>query len=133
MAKYIIDTHILIWVLVNPHKINQNITNILINNHIFVSQISLLEISIKQSIGKLPDFEIPINVLINVLTQDGFNILGLKNKHIATYRSIPILEHHRDPFDRLLIATAITEKMAIISADANFEYYKNYIDLKNNK
>ncbi|WP_409021323.1 PIN domain-containing protein [Dyadobacter sp. CY261] len=49
--------------------------------------------------------------------------------HIDTYNAIPLYEQHRDPFDRLILATAYAEKMPVVSADENFKYYKELISL----
>lgn len=131
--RYLIDTQILIWAIINPEKLSKQIIEILENNEIFVSQISLFEIAIKQKIGKLPDFPISINSLIKLINQDNFNLLPLHTRHIETYHEIPLLEHHRDPFDRLLLAIAMSEKMPIISADTNFVHYLSYIQLIKNE
>ncbi|RDB05008.1 type II toxin-antitoxin system VapC family toxin [Runella aurantiaca] len=95
----------------------------------FVSQISLFEIAIKQRIGKLPELETPIEDLIEIIQNDGFEILSLKNRHINLYHSVPLLETHKDPFDRLIIATAMAESLPVISADEKFKLYKEFITL----
>ncbi len=131
--RYLIDTQILIWAIINPEKLSKQIIEILKNNTIFVSQISLFEIAIKQKIGKLPDFPLSINTLIELMNQDNFNILSINTHHIETYQEIPLLENHRDPFDRLLLAIAKSENMPIISADTNFVHYISYIQLIRNE
>lgn len=83
----------------------------------------MFEIAIKQKIGKLPELDLPIDNLTNLIEQDGFNLLPLKIDHIAAYSLILLMLNHRDPFDRLLLATALSEKMAVISADAHFKLY----------
>ena len=126
---YLVDTQILIWSLVLPHKLINPVKNILENESIVVSQISFFEIAIKQKLGKMPDFEFSTEVLIDLLEQDGFNFLSLDNKHIKAYAEIPLLLNHRDPFDRLLLATAFSENIPIISADQNFSAYQPQIQL----
>ena len=54
---------------------------------------------------------------------NGFNLLFLETRHIAAYEDIPLLTKHRDPFDRILLARALSENIPIISADTNFEFY----------
>lgn len=126
---YLIDTQILIWSLVSPHKLIKPVKNILEAESIFFSQISFFEIAIKQKLGKMPDFDFSTEVLVELLEQDGFNFLSLDNKHIQAYAEIPLLPNHRDPFDRLLLATAFSENMPIISADQNFFAYQPQIQL----
>ncbi|MGG7666141.1 type II toxin-antitoxin system VapC family toxin [Dyadobacter sp. BHUBP1] len=96
---------------------------------IFVSHVSLLEIAIKQKIGKLPDLPISINELEKVILADGFGLIPISAAHIDNYNVIPLHEEHRDPFDRLILATAYSEKMPIISADGNFKIYSEIISL----
>jgi PIN domain nuclease of toxin-antitoxin system len=55
-------------------------------------------------------------------------ILPISAQHIFMYQNIPIVEDHKDPFDKLIIATAITEDLDIITADAKFVYYKDLIN-----
>jgi len=61
--RYLLDTQILIWALIAPEKLSVSTTTILQSNEIQVSQISLLEIAIKQKIGKLPELDLPVSVL----------------------------------------------------------------------
>ncbi|KAF0092797.1 MAG: twitching motility protein PilT, partial [Hyphomonadaceae bacterium] len=90
------------------------------------------EIAIKQTLGKLPKFTFSITSLIKAVQQDGFNILNIQTQHIDRYQQIPLLPNHRDPFDRLLLATALSENMTIISSDANFKLYVPQIQLITN-
>jgi PIN domain nuclease of toxin-antitoxin system len=131
--RCLIDTQILIWAMINPEKLSKQTIEILKNNEIFVSQISLFEIAIKQKIGKLPDLPLSIKSLIKLMNQDNFNILPISSRHIETYHEIPLLENHRDPFDRLLLAITMSENIPIISADANFVHYISHIQLIKNE
>lgn len=130
---YLVDTQILIWILVSPDKLAKNIISILENESIFASQISYFEIAIKQKLGKLPDFGFSTEELVGFLKRDGFNLLQLQNQHIQAYSDIPLLTNHRDPFDRLLLATAFSENMPIISADEHFAAYQPQIQLIANR
>ncbi len=98
MKKYLIDTQILIWTIIEPNKLSPNALKILSGNIIAVSQISLFEIAIKQKIGKLPTLNIAIPTLIKRVENDGFEILPIKNSHIGNYAQIPLIPEHRDPF-----------------------------------
>ncbi|CAG1022092.1 hypothetical protein DOJK_01436 [Patescibacteria group bacterium] len=130
--RYLVDTQILIWTLINPDKLTEQIEQLLQTSEVFVSQISLFEIVIKQKIGKLPELPLPIKSLEQQIIQDGFNIMPITINHLECYNSVPLLAEHRDPFDRLLLATAISENMPIISADSNFSYYEPQIMLIKN-
>jgi PIN domain nuclease of toxin-antitoxin system len=126
---YLADTQIVIWALVSPEKLNPTVQTLLEHNTIWVSQISLFEIVIKQKTGKLPEFPLSIDELLKQLYQDGFRLLPIKTVHLAAYNSIDLYPHHRDPFDRLLIASALAEKLTIISADEQFRRYTAQIQL----
>jgi len=132
MVEYLIDTQILIWSLIAPAKISSSVREILENNIIGVSQISLFEIAIKQRIGKLPDFNLSVDETIKYLEEANFKIITIKNSHIIAYDAIPLWSSHKDPFDRLILATALSENTPIISADENFKLYQEQIVLIEN-
>jgi PIN domain nuclease of toxin-antitoxin system len=94
-----------------------------------VSQITFFEIAIKQKIGKLPELDLPISGLVQCTEQDGFNLLALETQHIAAHDVIPLLATHRDPFDRILLATAYSEAIPILSSDTNFEFYSSHVQI----
>jgi|LakMenEpi03Aug12_release.lakeMendotaPanAssembly.Ray.scaffolds.fasta_scaffold526358_2 PIN domain nuclease of toxin-antitoxin system len=129
--NYLIDTQILIWFQLNDGSMKPNILNILnnIENNIFVSDISLFEVSIKSKIGKLPPNLGSVDEIIQVCHLDGFKFLSISHKHIITYQSLPLFDSHRDPFDRLLTSTAISEGLTVISADEKFKLYNSEIEL----
>ncbi|WP_332369675.1 PIN domain-containing protein [Spirosoma telluris] len=79
--------------------------------------------------GKLPDFRVSVDELIAQTRQDGFRIIQLDNLHIVSYDLIPLYPDHRDPFDRLILATALAEKMPIISADEKFWRYRDIVEV----
>ncbi len=97
------------------------------DNTILFSQISLFEISIKQTIGKLPAFHATIEEIYQQAIDDGFTFLPIQNQHIYNYNDIPLLNDHRDPFDRLLIATAVRENAIILSADEQIGSYGEWV------
>lgn len=99
------------------------------NNEIFFSQISLFEITIKRKAGKLPAFDVSIEDLNERALDDGFAYLPIQNQHLFNYKKIPLNESHRDPFDRLLIATVLTENAIILSGDEKFKKNKEMIQL----
>ena len=126
MNGYILDTHYLIWVMKEPEKINQDTLRLIRNtqNNLLISLVSLWEIAIKQKIGKLNMIDSIDNFKKDVI-DCGFNWLRIEDKHIYTTLEIPLLQEHRDPFDRLLIAQAKTEGLIIITDDSKFSLYND--------
>jgi PIN domain nuclease of toxin-antitoxin system len=90
-------------------------------NDIFLSLVSIWEIQLKSQLGKL-HLEIDLQTIIKDNIHSGFiKLLPIKLNHVLAIEDLPF--HHKDPFDRLLIAQAIQEDMTIISLDS---YFKNY-------
>jgi PIN domain nuclease of toxin-antitoxin system len=129
--KFLIDTQILIWFNLDNGKLKQRILDLITNptNVVYVSQISLFEIAVKQNVGKLSDLDWDTFTIKKQLEKDGFQFLNIENKHIQRYISLTKFDSHRDPFDRLLISTAISERLTVISADEKFKLYKSEIEL----
>lgn len=127
--EYLIDTQVLIWSLISPARLSVNACNALQTSTVYVSVLSLFEIAIKQKIGKLPELPVTTAVLVEQIRRDGFELMPLTVRHIAMYDRIPFYADHRDPFDRLILATALAEVMPVISADGNFSRYKDIIEI----
>ena len=126
----LIDTQILIWSIISPNKLSDNIKELLQNNEVLVSHVSLFEIVIKQKIGKLPELSLSIDELSAQAKSDNFGFLEISIEHISAYNSVPFFpDLHKDPFDRLIIATALSENIPIISADEKFKLYDSIITL----
>ncbi len=128
--KYLIDTHVIIWLLDNDDRLSKvarrEIENL--DNQIFVSIISLFEIAIKVKTGKL-SFTKSIYDIVKELDNQGIGLLALNATHVENYQSVPLIADHRDPFDRILIATALHENLSIITIDEKFENYKHIINV----
>jgi len=122
MNGYLIDTHVAIWFLTGDTLLSKNADQIICDsvNRVYMSIISAWELAIKINIGKL---RFPGNVagFIKAVQTNDITILPIKPTHLATLESLPMI--HRDPFDRLLIATAIDEQMTLITADENIAQY----------
>ncbi len=129
--QYLLDTQVLIWSLEDNLKLKPSLRSLIENtaNTMFVSQLSLMEMSIKLKLGKLPDFIVDIEYITAQLVTDGFQILQLSNQHIFSYQSVPFFEDHRDPFDRFLLATALSEQIPIISMDEKFLLYQPLVNV----
>lgn len=96
---------------------------------VYVSQISLFEIAVKQNVGKLSDLKWDTFTIRKQLEKDGFQFLNIENRHIQSYIFLLQFDSHRDPFDRLLISTAISERLTVISADEKFKLYSSEMEL----
>ena len=121
--NYLIDTHIIIWHAENNPRLSREVVEILNNpiNTIVVSYVSLWEIAIKQSVGKL-SVEMTLSELEFSLQNNFFTLLDISVQHLERLQKLPF--HHNDPFDRLLIAQAQEEDLTLISEDGNFKYYQ---------
>lgn len=128
--RILLDTQSLIWSLENELQLSRRAkTGILEADNVFVSPISFYELSIKLKIGKSVGSSRPISDIITETLASGFQWVPLSREHIEAYQSIPLLADHRDPFDRLILAIAYTEKMSIVSADQQFMRYTELIDI----
>lgn len=118
---YLLDTHALIWFLENDPQLPQNTrTQIETTPMVFVSIVSLWEIAIKANIGKLT-LSFPFNTIETNLIDLGITQLSISFADLEIYLSLPL--HHRDPFDRLLIAQTINYSLALISQDPQMDAY----------
>ena len=120
--KYLLDTHAVIWYMGNSLSLPPSTKEIIDSqeNHIYLSSISLWEIAIKVNLGKLK-LSLDFDELLNKIVNSDFNILQIENEHLKTLAALPFL--HKDPFDRLLVSTAITENLIIITSDENIYKY----------
>jgi PIN domain nuclease of toxin-antitoxin system len=121
--RLLLDTHTFIWFIMGSPNLSAHARALIedVANDKFLSVAGLWEIAIKLSIGKLT-LSAPFDVLIpQQLSLNGFELLNIEIEHATLVTTLPF--HHRDPFDRLLIAQAIVEKMPIVSIDAAFDAY----------
>ena len=99
------------------------------NNDVCVSRISLFEIAIKLKIGGRITLTRGLEGLIQDCYTEAITILPITDEQLLAYDNIPFYADHRDPFDRLILAIALAEKMPLISADGHFSQYTDLIDL----
>ena len=118
--SYLLDTHILLWWLLDDPKLDTNCRDIIRNpNHrILVSSVSAWEIATKYRIGKLPEAKQIVEEYSQILQQSRFVELEITSAHALRAGNLPI--DHRDPFDRMLMAQAELENLPIITYDAAF-------------
>jgi PIN domain nuclease of toxin-antitoxin system len=123
MSRLLLDTHTFLWWVNDDPKVSTAARHAIAdaNNECYLSLASCWEMSIKSSLGKLR-IAAPIDRFVSdQLTANSFTLLNIELRHAAKVEKLPF--HHRDPFDRLLIAQAMTEKMTLITADAAFTGY----------
>ncbi len=123
MNGYLLDTHTLIWWVDNSDKLSSKTRNVLsdVENICYFSLAGSWEMAIKSSIGKLK-LTTPVRDYVTYhLALNDFKQLNITLNHVTKVEKLPW--HHRDPFDRLLLAQAIEEKLIIISADKIFDKY----------
>lgn len=124
--KLLLDTHALIWSLVDPRKIPQKTRRLLERSEtaVWFSSISLWEISLKYSLGKLRLKNLSPEDLLHAAKEQDFNVLTLSENDALGFRNLPRHAHH-DPFDRMLIWQAIGRELTFVSAETGLaEYHK---------
>ena len=124
--KYLLDTHVFLWMLLHTDKLSKKVYNVLEDSgkEIYLSAISLWEIAIKHQLRKLDLGGVDIRLLPYVAAQSDVKIITPEPYDFITYSELPLKKEHRDPFDRLLIHTAIRNNLILISKDKKFEQYK---------
>lgn len=122
--NYLLDTHTFLWFLEGNSNLSEKARAIIENpeNNNFISIASIWEVAVKMSIGKLR-LDIKIEDLKTEILRNNFEILPLDFEHIIELSRLE--EIHKDPFDRIIISQAVSEKLVILSKDANFSIYKN--------
>lgn len=119
--KQLLDTHTFIWFVMGNPRISTEVRTQIENKENLLSTASVWEMAIKYSSGKL-SFGLPFEVFIEQqISNNGIDLLEIRTAHINVIATLPL--HHRDPFDRLLIAQAMVEQIPILSADSAFDAY----------
>ena len=112
-SRYLLDTHVLLWLLYDDTRVPTEVVEALSRPlaKVYVSSISIVEIEIKRSIGKLLLDSSPLDFI----DQMGFKSLDLTMKEARRLSELPLI--HRDPFDRLLICQALENRLTLVTAD----------------
>ncbi|GAA3673674.1 type II toxin-antitoxin system VapC family toxin [Acetobacter lovaniensis] len=118
--KVLLDTHALLWWLSDSDKLGPAAREIVADpaHDILVSIVSLWEIAIKIRIGKL---DADLNEITDTIPAEGFTLLPISPEHLKILMGLPI--HHRDPFDHLLMAQALSEQASFLSGDSQMDHY----------
>ena len=117
--QYLLDTHVILWWLLNPKKLSQKARTIIADRRqkIFASSVSFWEMAIKSDIGRLT---LPNN-MIELLQQESIELLSMSAEDGLAVADLPKI--HNDPFDRLLIVQAKRYDMVLITHDATIMKY----------
>jgi len=121
--RLLVDSHTLVWAMLKDHRLSNRARRAFMpdSDELHVSFVSLWELSIKITIGKLRTLGSSISYLCDECREYGINLIPLRFNHILRVESLPL--HHRDPFDRLLVAQALEEDLAILSSDRLLHQY----------
>jgi len=120
--KYILDAQIVIWLASNSPRLSEDAKRAILDplNEHYVSIVSAWEAAIKIGLGKLR-INGGVSEFFRIIYENGFETLPLKEKYVHGLPNLPLI--HRDPFDRMIIMTAITEDMSIITSDSDILRY----------
>lgn len=121
--RILLDTHTFIWFIIDDPRLSEYSARLIedTSNDVFVSVATLWEMAIKVSLGKLHLEKTFDQLIPSQLQVNKFTILPVEINHLHQLVSLPW--HHRDPFDRLMIAQSMTESLPILSRDPAFDYY----------
>jgi len=123
MSGYLLDTHTAIWFYNGNDALSKTAYQIIrdLSNSVYISIASVWELSIKIGLGKL-DFNGKAEGFVRLAKDNEITILPIKTEYLTVLESLPLI--HRDPFDRLLVATALAEQMTLITVDKNIMQYE---------
>jgi len=120
--RLLLDTHLLLWALGSPSKLSAPARKEIEAAEVYVSAASIWEISIKSALGKLKAD--PAQILAAV-EPAGFSVLPITGQHAAKVAELPPL--HKDPFDRMLIAQALSEPLILLTNDEVMRQYGPFV------
>ncbi|MDE0150446.1 MAG: type II toxin-antitoxin system VapC family toxin [Rhodospirillaceae bacterium] len=121
--RVLLDTHVALWWLKGDNRIPRRIRDIVAHpdTEAFVSAATIWEIAIKSKLGKLPAAAAAVETMPACFTDIGFSMLAINAAHAKRAGNLPL--HHRDPFDRMLVAQAAIESLTLISGDPVLSLY----------
>jgi PIN domain nuclease of toxin-antitoxin system len=119
-VRILLDTHIYVWWLANDRRLPVAADAIIMDsaNEVFVSAASIWEVSIKSALGQI---EVDPNELVESIQTCGFKELHISSRHAVETAKLP--RHHRDPFDRLLVAQSLVEPAHLLTHDRQLTAY----------
>jgi len=128
MNNYLIDTHIFLWLIFDPEKINNEKLQLLKNpkNRIYLANIAFWEISLKFNLGKLQLNGLTPQELPKLADSMGLDVLEIDKNTMASFYKLPKVSNHKDPFDRIIIWESINKNLTLISYDRKFSEYQEF-------
>lgn len=122
----LLDTHVALWAITDSPRLEARARELIQapGNTLWVSVASLWEISIKHSLGR-GDMPVSGKDALGYFEQSGYRILPVEAEHVLAVAELP--PHHQDPFDRLLVAQALTEPLRLMTHDAQIQRYSDTI------
>ena len=120
--KLLLDTHLLLWAAGEPSRLSKEARNLINDpdNELFFSAASLWEVSIKRGLGR-KDFKADPRLLRRGLLDNGYGELPIHSDHVVLLDNLPAI--HKDPFDRILVAQAVVEGVALLTTDSQLAQY----------
>lgn len=124
--RLLLDTQLAFWWQTGSHRLSNKARQLIETSAelVLVSRVSLWEIAIKSSIGKL---RIDLPVFAAQVESMGFCWLPIENSHILELAQLPTFPDHKDPFDRLLVAQSLSEALILLTIDAKLARYGNTV------
>ncbi|NJR57006.1 MAG: type II toxin-antitoxin system VapC family toxin [Acaryochloris sp. CRU_2_0] len=121
--KFLLDTHVLLWLAGDFEKLSNRVQSEILDdqNDLLLSLVSIWEVQIKSQIGKINLSQSLQDLVQQQIEINQIQILPIKLEHVFGLNNLPL--HHRDPFDRLLIAQSHFEEVPILSIDVAFDAY----------
>jgi len=119
--KILLDTHTFLWALSDESRLSERVRKLLPSADTWFSVASIWEILIKSQAGRLPLPQPTGPYVMSKLAFNGVRVLPVTTSHVLRIESLP--GHHRDPFDRILIAQSLQEKLPLVSSDTVFRRY----------
>ncbi|MEX3858655.1 MULTISPECIES: type II toxin-antitoxin system VapC family toxin [Paraburkholderia] len=121
--RLLLDTHVFLWAVTDDRKLTKAARKLILDaSEVFVSSASIWEASIKAGLGKL---EVDVNLLVSEIEASGFLELPVRAVHAALVRDLPDI--YKDPFDRLLVAQALSEPLRLLSSDGHLSKYTDLV------
>lgn len=123
--RLLLDTHIFLWSVISDRRLKRSTRDLMVAaDAVYVSAASIWEIAIKSSLGKIDGDP---QELAAAIAASGFHELPVSAQHGALVARLPM--HHADPFDRLLVAQAISEPLRLLTSDAQLSRYSELVTL----
>jgi PIN domain nuclease of toxin-antitoxin system len=124
MSRVLLDTQLVLWALAGHRRLPRAARQLIEASEVFVSAASMWEIAIKSALGRLA---VDVAAVRSALAPSGFDELSVTCAHAAHVARLP--HHHRDPFDRLLVAQSVLESLPLLTADRQLAPYGDLVKM----